>query len=206
MSGSPPDDIAAALERLHTEVDGDFDRTTAALTIASGRSIGCRPGCCACCQDGLSVFEVEAERIRRWVGERAMAGMPAPTPHPAGRCAFLDADGKCQVFVVRPYVCRSQGAILGWSEDDRPDPAADDAPAEPSDADPWPQRATCAEHLHGLDLSALPTGAVLPLGVREPQLVALATMALSRSGGRGLPPRISLRRLARALQRQAPPR
>ncbi len=200
------DDVEAAIERLHAEVDSDFDRTTAAMTAASGRAIGCRPGCSGCCQDGLSVFEVEAERIRRWVGEQTAAGRPAPTPHAAGHCAFLDADGRCQVFPVRPYVCRSQGAILGWPADDDPSTGAAARPTAPRNAAPTTQRATCAEHLHGLDLSALPAAAVLTLGVREPQLVALATLALSRRGGHGLPPRVSLRRLARSLQRQAPAR
>ena len=62
--------------------------------------------------DGLTVFEVEAERIRR-----AQADLLATErPHPAGACAFLDHAGACRIYADRPYVCRTQGLPLRWLE------------------------------------------------------------------------------------------
>jgi hypothetical protein len=62
----------------------------------------------------LTVFEVEAERIRQH--HRSL--LSSASPHSPGRCAFLDEDGACRVYDDRPYVCRTQGLPLRWFEDD----------------------------------------------------------------------------------------
>ncbi|NQZ98553.1 MAG: YkgJ family cysteine cluster protein [Myxococcales bacterium] len=96
-----------ALDGLYEEVDRD----ATALAKRHAERLQCRRGCSGCCVDDISVSAAEAERIRR--------GAPpvlTEVPHPAGACAFLDADGACRVYAHRPYVCRTQGLPLRWFE------------------------------------------------------------------------------------------
>ncbi len=64
--------------------------------------------------DEITVFEVEADRIRRRHGKLLSSGRP----HPEGACAFLDDHGGCRVYEDRPYVCRTQGLPLRWTDTD----------------------------------------------------------------------------------------
>lgn len=68
--------------------------------------------------DDLTVFEVEADRIRRAHPELLADGLP----HSRGACAFLDAEGGCRIYADRPYVCRTQGLPLRWLDE----PAGDE--------------------------------------------------------------------------------
>lgn len=107
----PPDYVA----QLHTLVD----TLTAPVAATHQARIQCTRGCAGCCADGLTVFEVEADHIRR----SAPAVLHGQQPHPPGACAMLDADGACRIYAARPYVCRTQGLPLRWAEAD-PDNAA----------------------------------------------------------------------------------
>lgn len=198
-----------ALAALHTETDARFAASTAAI----GTPIGCRPGCSACCVDELLVWSIEADAIVAHWRTRAAEGATLRV-HPVGACAFLDADGRCQVFAARPYVCRSQGAVLRWLESPTaPDAIGDDRDDDGWDDDDWDddwgdeaqhgpaletveRRATCEVHLGGVDLDALSHDATFELGAAEQTLVAIATDALRLSGGKGLPQRVALRELA----------
>lgn len=171
-----------ALFDLHAETDARFAATTAAI----GTPIGCRPGCAACCQDDLRVWQVEADAIEQWAQTEQAAGRLLLRVHARGACAFLDDDGRCQVFAARPYVCRSQGAVLAWSEDDEQGLQIE-------------RRATCEVHLQGVDLMTLPAQATFELGPAESRLVSIAVERLSLSGGKGLPKRVALRALATRL-------
>lgn len=102
--------VHRSLLRLHTDVDARARPLAARL----GSRLQCRRGCTPCCTDGLTVFEVEAERIRRCAVELLRNG----APHPEGACAFLDFDGACRIYEHRPYVCRTQGLPLRWLEED----------------------------------------------------------------------------------------
>lgn len=104
------DPAADPLRLLHDEVD----RRAGDVAARHGTRLQCRRGCSDCCVDGLTVFAVEAERIRRCYPELLREG----APHPAGACAFLAADGACRVYDARPYVCRTQGLPLRWREED----------------------------------------------------------------------------------------
>lgn len=97
-----------ALRKLHDAVD----RRAAELSARHADRLRCGLGCTDCCRDGLTVFEVEAERIRLAAPE-----VLATEPHPAGACAFLNAEGACRVYAARPYVCRTQGLPLRWLEE-----------------------------------------------------------------------------------------
>ena len=65
-----------------------------------------------CCVDEITVMPVEADHIRALHAGLLRDG----TPHAAGMCAFLDNDGACRIYAQRPYVCRSQGVPLRWTE------------------------------------------------------------------------------------------
>jgi Fe-S-cluster containining protein len=100
----------AELKRLHETVD----RRASALERRHADRLVCGRGCKGCCADELTVFEVEAERIRSNHRELLREG----EPYPEGGCAFLDQAGACRVYESRPYVCRTQGLPLRWMETD----------------------------------------------------------------------------------------
>lgn len=110
--GSSPVSPTDPLKMLHAEVD----ELAGKLALRHGPRLHCERGCTPCCTDGLTVFEVEADRIRH----RHAALLQNDPPHPAGACAFLDHEGACRIYEVRPYVCRTQGLPLRWfGEDER---------------------------------------------------------------------------------------
>lgn len=96
------------LARLHRAIDA----ATAPLVARHADRLRCDRGCTACCVDDLTVFEVEAERIRRHASD-----VLAAAPHAPGACAFLDEAGACRIYAHRPYVCRTQGLPLRWHEE-----------------------------------------------------------------------------------------
>lgn len=96
------------LAGLHAAIDA---RAREVAAKNKGR-LHCERGCSGCCVDDLTVFEVEAARIRAVHPELLKSGVP----HAAGACAFLDSEGACRVYDVRPYVCRTQGLPLRWLE------------------------------------------------------------------------------------------
>jgi uncharacterized protein len=103
-----PRDPLQGLRKLHAEVD----RRAGALSERHADRLRCGLGCTDCCVDGLTVFEVEAERIRREAPE-----VLATEPNTAGGCAFLSPEGACRIYAQRPYVCRTQGLPLRWLEE-----------------------------------------------------------------------------------------
>jgi Fe-S-cluster containining protein len=150
---------AAELERLHAAVDARAAR----LAALHGARLQCRRGCSACCVDGITVFAVEAERIRAHNKELLTSG----APHAPGACAFLDAEGACRVYADRPYVCRTQGLPLRWIDEARE--------AELRDI--------CALNEAGVPIEQLPESACWTLGEMEAQLAELQR-AFGRDGER----------------------
>jgi hypothetical protein len=94
------------IEALHDEIDVLAGK----LATHHAARLQCKRGCAACCVDDITVFEVEAERIRT----RHAAMLERAQPHPVGACAFLDEEGACRIYAERPYVCRTQGLPLRW--------------------------------------------------------------------------------------------
>lgn len=132
---------------LHEAVDG----LVGPLTARHADAMRCRLGCHGCCVDDLTVTAIEAARIARAHPTLLAEGTPAPV----GRCAFLDAEGACRVYDVRPYVCRTQGLPLRW------------ATSEGAEA-----RDVCPVHADAFDLTALPAEALWTLGPFEARLAA----------------------------------
>lgn len=95
----------------HRAALGKIDATVAQLTAHAraqgGDALACKRGCDSCCVDGLTVLPVEAALIE--------ASGHQPPPQAArreGMCAFLDADGACTIYDVRPVLCRTHGLAL----------------------------------------------------------------------------------------------
>ncbi len=95
-----------------TEIHTHCDEQIAALEAIHEDRLQCKKGCATCCVDEITVFEIEAARIRRHCSDVLLQ-----TPAAKGRCAFLDADDACRIYEHRPYVCRSQGLPLRWDEE-----------------------------------------------------------------------------------------
>ena len=98
-----------SIERLQADIDTAAGR----LHAQHSEALQCARGCADCCIDGVTVFEVEAERIRAEHGELLANGQP----HAAGACAFLDEERACRIYDARPYVCRTQGLPLRWLDE-----------------------------------------------------------------------------------------
>jgi hypothetical protein len=135
-------------ERAYRELlalHGEVDRAACELTGRLPFDLECRLGCDSCCIDGISVFEIEAGRIRR--NHRALLSTGAP--HPEGKCAFLDGEGACRIYGDRPYVCRTQGLPLRWFT--RDEAAGEDEMAEMRDICPLNEPGELLELIGGED-------------------------------------------------------
>jgi hypothetical protein len=108
-------DRQAALQTLARLYDLVDHQVEALRTLHQDR-LQCRQGCSGCCQDDLTVFEVEAANIRLHHAEL----LAQAQPRARGACAFLDEQEACRIYANRPYVCRTQGLPLRWI-DERPD-------------------------------------------------------------------------------------
>lgn len=99
-----------------------IDVLTNALSAHYAKHLVCRAGCSGCCQHHLSVFPVEAARIKaaiialpselrarieqqaRIVNEREAQGRPVACP--------LLVNERCSIYEARPLICRTQGLPL----------------------------------------------------------------------------------------------
>lgn len=97
---------------LLSEWHSNIDEKTRPIEAHHKERLECRAGCSQCCVDELTVFEIEAERIRANCQDILVT-----KPHPPGACAFLNTDGLCRIYEHRPYVCRTQGLPLRWLEE-----------------------------------------------------------------------------------------
>ncbi|MGH0033431.1 MAG: YkgJ family cysteine cluster protein [Myxococcota bacterium] len=157
---------------LHEEVD----REAARLAARHGSRLQCRRGCSACCVDDLTVFEIEARRIR--AAHPALLGGEAP--HAPGACAFLDGAGGCRIYADRPYVCRTQGLPLRWWAEDEREELVE-------------SRDVCPLNAEGPALGSLAADDCWLIGPFEDRLRRLQE---ARDGGRGR--RVALRSLFRS--------
>lgn len=120
--------ITAEYRGLAARIDAFF----AAVFSRHLAAMHCQAGCSGCCQDGLSVSEIEASNIRDYLAalpdpmrqairQRARRDAPPNREAPAdplsesSLCVFLDEQGQCAIYPVRPLVCRSQGLPLMYA-------------------------------------------------------------------------------------------
>jgi Fe-S-cluster containining protein len=100
------------LEKLQ-EFYAEVDEQSAKLEKIHAERLNCKKGCSACCVDDISVFEIEAENIRKNHAEL----IENENPHKKGMCAFLDKNDACRIYENRPYVCRTQGLPFRWFDE-----------------------------------------------------------------------------------------
>jgi len=141
-----------AIVTLHLDVDREALR----LHLVHASRLQCRLGCSACCVDGLSVFDAEADQIRRRHAELLDHGIQGA----AGACAFLDEEGACRIYADRPYVCRTQGLPLRWIEQEESPDAVE-------------LRDICPLNEAGQPIETLPVEDCWTLGPTEVRLGAL---------------------------------
>lgn len=106
----------SAVESLQGNVSQFFDR----FFEKYQNHMKCGLGCSSCCQSGLTVFPVEAQRIFEWWDSLETAQreelqrrwskceVSAESGSREASCAFL-LDKYCSIYPARPVVCRSQG-------------------------------------------------------------------------------------------------
>ncbi|MEC8425266.1 MAG: YkgJ family cysteine cluster protein [Myxococcota bacterium] len=161
----------AWVRALHDAVD----RRAGPIASAHAGRLACGRGCSSCCQDDLTVYEVEALRIEAEFSDLLATSMAAPR----GACAFLDDTGACRIYAARPYVCRTQGLPLRWLE-------------EAEDWEFTERRDICHLNADGPALGDLPAEEVWEVGPVEDRL-AYAQEALDGGALR----RVTLRSLFR---------
>jgi len=166
-----PEEAVRRTRTLHAVIDHATERIAAVFAAAYGAILRCGQGCTACCQDDLTVFEVEALRLRAEYAPLLDAGEPGPV----GACAFLGTDGACRAYEARPYVCRTQGLPLRWLEEDGDGGGQEYRDICPLNADPT-----------GTPLVELEPAAFWTLGPWEDQL-RLIQEALDGGEGRRVP-------------------
>lgn len=98
------------LQQCYTKLEKD----TAILEDLHRDRLHCKRGCYQCCQDEITVFDIEAD----WIREHHEGLLRDELPAPHGMCAFLNDAGGCRIYEHRPYVCRTQGLPLQWFEED----------------------------------------------------------------------------------------
>jgi len=134
----------------------DVDRLANQLRAVRSIDFHCGQGCHTCCQDRITVFDVEAENIQCYHADLIARGIP----HPEGACAFLDEMGSCRIYSHRPYVCRTQGLPLRWIE-------------EHPGRSPVEKRDICPLNQAGPPLEQLPAASCWSIGPFEGRLARL---------------------------------
>lgn len=123
-----PPAIAEVLER-YAELASKVDRFFAHVAAGHGDAMQCAAGCAECCHTRFSITLVEARVLARGLAampaaararlaDRAVHGSP-------GRCAALGDDERCEIYALRPLVCRSHGVPVRRREAAGDDPVPD---------------------------------------------------------------------------------
>ncbi|MBX2810661.1 MAG: YkgJ family cysteine cluster protein [Myxococcales bacterium] len=170
-------DATQEVIRLHHHVD----QMAANHIRGYPAKLRCEPQCSSCCVDDLTVFEVEAQVLKRHYAEMLENGEAAPE----GQCALLDDDGLCRVYPHRPYVCRTQGLPLRWIEG-----AVEN-------------RDICELNEDVVDLVQLPSNACFELGPNEAALATIQARSQGLRSGDADLHRVALRGLFATKQDEA---
>ena len=95
------------------------DRHVQSVVARYDEQIACKLGCDRCCVGGLTLVLVEAVALGRALGiedERVFLQAGQPTLNETGKCALLDADGRCTAYRARPLICRTQGIPIAYPD------------------------------------------------------------------------------------------
>ena len=144
------------------------DRLFADIQNRHPGEFSCRLGCHSCCKPNLTVNALEAENIRQGISPalaEKMRALEATDAFHGLRCTFLEADGACGIYGLRPLVCRSHGLPLQFK---------DLGEAEGEEA---VFRDVCYLNFRDQDISQLPDQDVLNLDTLNTILAMLNRMA-----------------------------
>lgn len=138
----------------HQRLLADIDRYADVLRKRFAVEITCHLGCTGCCQQHLSVFDVEADALRELIAglppatrerlrvqaraalarEAELADNPPPlstefppNPETAVPCPAL-VDGACSVYDARPVICRTHGFPLLYVDEEAQEALLDVCP------------------------------------------------------------------------------
>lgn len=80
----------------------------------------CVNGCAKCCHVDLSIYTSEATLILEWFKTLSINKKEIIVKNHSelGRCIFLDEKNSCLVYEVRPVICRTQGSLLLFRDED----------------------------------------------------------------------------------------
>ena len=110
--GLTPELVADTLIAFYQKVDEATEKIQENLKN-QGICLNCKPGCCHCCQDDLTMTPAEAAVIKKLFPD-----LKHQKPHAKGLCPFLDDQGLCRIYEARPYICRTHGLPLRWISED----------------------------------------------------------------------------------------
>ena len=102
---------------LHENASAFFEK----IYQKNSKQMECKKGCSKCCETDISVFEIEADRIREWflsqeVEVKNKFKEEWQKPGDKKNCTFLVEDS-CTVYEARPLICRTQGLPLFLSSE-----------------------------------------------------------------------------------------
>jgi Fe-S-cluster containining protein len=139
----------------------DLDRFGEMLAMRFPVEITCHLGCTGCCQQHLSVFQIEAENLRAFISslpekrqaelrERARATLAReadfaarqvpppdefpPEPERAIPCPAL-IDNACSIYEARPVICRTHGFPLLYIDEEAEEALLDVCPLNFSESE-----------------------------------------------------------------------
>jgi len=98
------EDALSSYKELLDRVDSFFSR----VETKYPEKMECQKGCHSCCKPGLTVSLIEAKSIQNYLKDHLEV---KSGPH-KDRCALLAQAGDCQIYPVRPLICRSHGLPL----------------------------------------------------------------------------------------------
>lgn len=105
----PAEHIREAYRQLVTDIDELAEKL---VTTRFSHVLQCRPGCDECCMR-FSVLPLEAAII-----VEAIQSVPLAEQADNEKCMLLYG-GFCQVYDVRPIICRTQGLPLGYVDEEK---------------------------------------------------------------------------------------
>ena len=76
---------------------------SAAMQKIPGFNISCTKGCWYCCQLNVLITEVEAKKIVAYLNENKTIKL---IDRNDSRCPFLNDENACNIYPVRPLICR----------------------------------------------------------------------------------------------------
>lgn len=82
----------------------------------------CKKGCAHCCKMAVGISEHEAKLISEYTGQAALPVTEIRLPDENVRryagvpCSFLNDDGTCSIYDVRPLACRAHHVVEDTAE------------------------------------------------------------------------------------------